>query len=177
MRARRGSVGRLDPFQKDSRWCSCSMSVACSTLPSYSMQPSRKWSTACQGTHGARKNCSSTTYMPRNSSVMRKYLPALSSEDSSPSSHRFGLGRRKPFGGAPGKGASCRVEVENAVAVGCKTVLAGKSFPLKHGLEHARDTALNCRMAAMLVEWRRCEVAEVEVLTFAPMWSFDWAKL
>lgn len=31
-------------------------------------------------TYGGRKNCSSTTYMPRNISANRKYLVALSSE-------------------------------------------------------------------------------------------------
>jgi hypothetical protein len=33
-------------------------------------------------TYGGRKNCSSTTYMPRKISAMRKYLLALSREDS-----------------------------------------------------------------------------------------------
>jgi hypothetical protein len=31
-------------------------------------------------TYGGRKNCSNTTYMPRNISANRKYLVALSSE-------------------------------------------------------------------------------------------------
>lgn len=51
---------------------------------------------ARRSTYGGRKYCSSTTYIPRNSSAMRKYLLALSSEDSEPWSQRFGGGRRKP---------------------------------------------------------------------------------
>jgi hypothetical protein len=47
---------------------------------------------------------------------MRKYFPALSSEDSLLSSHRSGLGRRKPAGGGP-EGVACRrAVVENAPA-------------------------------------------------------------
>ncbi len=52
-------------------------------------------------THGGRKNCSSTTYIPRIISVRRKYLPALSKELSLLSSHRSFRGRRKPCGGGP----------------------------------------------------------------------------
>lgn len=52
-------------------------------------------------TYGGRKNCSSTTYMPRNISAIKKYLLALSRDDSSDSSHRLGRGRRKPDGGGP----------------------------------------------------------------------------
>lgn len=47
---------------------------------------------------------------------MRKYFPALSSEDSLLSSHRSGLDRRKPGGGGP-EGVAWRTEVvENAAA-------------------------------------------------------------
>jgi hypothetical protein len=45
---------------------------------------------------------------------MRKYLPALSSEDSFPSSHLSGLGRRKPGGGGPEGVADRRAVVEKA---------------------------------------------------------------
>lgn len=51
--------------------------------------------------YGGRKNCSSKRYMPRTISVKRKYLPALSREDSFPSSQRAWRGRRKPEGGGP----------------------------------------------------------------------------
>ena len=67
--------------------------------------------------YGGRKNCSSTTYMPRQISVMRKYLPALSREDSLPSSHRSSLGSRKPLGGGPA-GVAARRDVLVKVADG-----------------------------------------------------------
>jgi hypothetical protein len=66
-------------------------------------------------TYGGRKNCSNTTYIPRAISVKRKYLPALSNEDSLLSSHLSGLGNRKPGGGGPeGVAYARRVLVENA---------------------------------------------------------------
>lgn len=49
--------------------------------------------------------------MPRSISVRRKYLPALSRDDSLPSSHRFTLGRRNPEGGGPAGKAARREEV------------------------------------------------------------------
>lgn len=49
--------------------------------------------------------------MPRSISVSRKYLPALSREDSLPSSQRSFRGRRKPWGGGPAGVAARRVEV------------------------------------------------------------------
>jgi hypothetical protein len=68
-------------------------------------------------THGGRKNCSSTTYIPRAISVRRKYLPALSNEDSLLSSHRSGFGNRKPGGGGPEGVAYARsMLVENAAS-------------------------------------------------------------
>ena len=49
--------------------------------------------------------------------MSRKYLPALSSALSLLSFHRFGLGNRKPAGGAPyGVAARCAVVEKNAVA-------------------------------------------------------------
>ena len=49
--------------------------------------------------------------MPRIISVRRKYLPALSRDDSALSSHRFTRGRRKPEGGGPAGVAAKREEV------------------------------------------------------------------
>ena len=49
--------------------------------------------------------------MPRSISVRRKYLPALSRDDSALSSHRFTRGRRKPEGGGPAGVAAKRDEV------------------------------------------------------------------
>lgn len=69
-------------------------------------------------TYGGRKNCSSDTYMPRNISMSKKYLPARSNAPS-PSSHRFGLGNRKPGGGGPaGVAARGRVVEKKATVAG-----------------------------------------------------------
>lgn len=54
-----------------------------------------------EATHGGRKNCSSSTYMPRSISVMRKYFPTLSNVLSFSWSHRGGVARRKFLGGGP----------------------------------------------------------------------------
>lgn len=67
-------------------------------------------------TYGGLKNCSSTTYMPRNNSAIRKYFPALSREDSAPSSHFFGGGRRKPGWGGPA-GVAARFTEEEKFAM------------------------------------------------------------
>lgn len=69
-------------------------------------------------TYGGLKNCSSDTYMPRNISMSKKYLPALSSADS-PSSHFFGGGNRKPGGGGPaGVAARAKVVLKRATVAG-----------------------------------------------------------
>lgn len=69
-------------------------------------------------TYGGLKNCSSETYMPRNISMSKKYLPALSSADS-PSSHFFGGGNRKPGGGGPaGVAARANVVLKKATVAG-----------------------------------------------------------
>lgn len=63
-------------------------------------------------TYGGLKNCSSTTYIPRKISDIKKYLLALSSDDSSPWSQRLGGGRRKPGCGGPDWRAGRRTEEE-----------------------------------------------------------------
>jgi len=71
-----------------------------------------------RATYGGRKNCSSDTYMPRNISMSRKYLPARSNAPS-PSSHRLGFGNRKPGGGGPaGVAARERVVEKKATVAG-----------------------------------------------------------
>ncbi len=67
-------------------------------------------------TYGALNICSSTTHMPRSNSVIRKYLPALSSALSLSVSHRAGLAIRKPAGGGPAGSAARRKLVEKAAA-------------------------------------------------------------
>lgn len=54
--------------------------------------------------------------MPRRSSLIRKYFPALETADSSPWSHRLGVGRRKPDCGGPLGRAGRVVEVEKFAA-------------------------------------------------------------
>ena len=57
--------------------------------------------------------------MPRNISMSRKYLPARSNAPS-PSSHRLGVGNRKPGGGGPAGVAARERVVEK------KTTVAGE---------------------------------------------------
>lgn len=66
--------------------------------------------------YGALKNCSSTTYIPRAISLIRKYFAALSREDP-PSSQVCGRPTRNPVGGG-GRGVAWRWTevVENAIA-------------------------------------------------------------
>jgi hypothetical protein len=54
--------------------------------------------------------------MPRNISISKKYLPARSNAPS-PSSHRFGLGNRKPGGGGPAGVAARDSVVEKKATV------------------------------------------------------------
>lgn len=84
--------------------------------------------------YGGRKNCSSTTYMPRAISVRRKYLPALSREDSLPSSQRSFRGSRNPWGGGPA-GVAPRREVLVKVADGIFVRAARKAV---RGMELGR---------------------------------------
>jgi hypothetical protein len=69
-----------------------------------------------RATHGGRKNCSNATYMPRNISSRRKYLPARS-KTLSPSSHFFCRGNRNPGGGGPAGVAALGEVVEKNTAV------------------------------------------------------------
>ncbi len=98
--------------------------------------------------YGGRKNCSSTTYMPRSISVRRKYLPALSREDSLPSSQRSFRGSRKPWGGGPA-GVAARRDVLAKVADGIFLCEARKTV---RGIEvgSARASAVRERAEAMV---------------------------
>ena len=69
-------------------------------------------------THGGRKNCSSTTYMPLKISVMRKYLLALSMVLSSSSSHLGGRFTRRCVGETPAGVADRGTDVEKAHSAG-----------------------------------------------------------
>ena len=98
--------------------------------------------------YGGRKNCSSTTYMPRSISVRRKYLPALSREDSLPSSQRSFRGSRKPWGGGPA-GVAARREALVKVADGIVVRVARKAV---RGMEvgRARASIVRERAGAMV---------------------------
>lgn len=69
--------------------------------------------------YGALKNCSSTTYIPRAISLIRKYFAALSREDP-PSSQVSWRPTRKPVGGG-GRGAAWR---ETEVVENCEDRIA-----------------------------------------------------
>ncbi len=103
-----------------------------------------EWS---EGTCGGRKNCSSTTYIPRIISVRRKYLPALSSEVSLLSSHRSFRGRRKPSGGGPA-GVAAREAEEEKAAVARGKVVRAESV----ALGGAEVVSVRARPATYLVE-------------------------
>lgn len=80
--------------------------------------------------------------MPRNSSDMRKYLLALSSDDSSPWSHRLGGGSRKPEGGGPeGVAARCAEDEKFAAASARSTVEGGTAA---RGRREATSLAIDC---------------------------------
>lgn len=103
--------------------------------------------------YGGRKNCSSTTYMPRSISVRRKYLPALSREDSLPSSQRSFRASRKPWGGGPA-GVAARRDVLVKVAVGVFVRVVRKAV---RGTEvgRARANIVRERAEAMVVDCRK----------------------
>jgi len=103
------------PSQMGSRWCIYNVS-ACFP-PQWELNGK---------THGGRKNCSSTTYIPRAISVKRKYLPALSNEDSLLSSHLSGFGNRKPGGGGPEGVAYVRIELVDNAASGIEEHASGR---------------------------------------------------
>ena len=97
--------------------------------------------------YGGLKNCSKTTYIPRIISVMRKYLPALSNVLSLLSSHRSGLGNRKPCGGGPLGVADRGEDVENAT-VGVVLEARTAAMGVENG--RARTNAVRDLAEAML---------------------------
>ena len=109
-----------------------------------------------QETHGGRKNCSRTTYIPRIISARRKYLLALSSELSPLSSHRRVGGKRKPEGGGPAGVAALWVDDENAaVAVRDKIVRLGT--PTVENAETVRLRDINVRDLAHAMAMKTCD--------------------
>ena len=106
--------------------------------------------------YGGRKNCSSTTYMPRSISVRRKYLPALSREDSLPSSQRSFRGSRKPWGGGPA-GVAARRDVLAKVADGIIVVRVERKAVRGMEVGRARVRVMRERAEAMADDCRgRC---------------------
>ena len=120
--------------------------------------------------YGGRKNCSSTTYMPRNISVRRKYFPALSIEDSLPSSQRSFRGSRKPWGGGPA-GVALRREALLKVADGIVVRVARKVL---RGAEvgRARARIIRERAEAMVVSIVTSSVA----MCGTTNWVFGWMR-
>lgn len=95
--------------------------------------------------------------MPRSISVMRKYLAALSSELSLPSSHRSFRGSRNPCGGGPAGVAEWQGDVEKVAAV--VVVAEGENMRVEEmalmGREHgrARVSTVKARAEA-IIKWR-----------------------
>ena len=106
--------------------------------------------------YGGRKNCSRTTYIPLNISVMRKYLPALSKELSLLSSHRSFRGNRKPAGGGPAGVAERKADVEKTAAGYNFLDLKAQVNEVDRGLEDilTRD-AVDAIVNGTLLELRR----------------------
>ena len=101
--------------------------------------------------------------MPRSISVMRKYLPALSSEPSLLSSQRSVRGRRKPDGGAPAGVAGRRVEEEKAAVATEMGVLDVRKVVM--GAEddgRARANAAKVLVGAMVSWFLRMQLAKEE---------------
>jgi len=124
----------------------------------------RKWGGVSKGgeTYGGRKNCSSTTYIPRTISDSRKYLPALSRAVSLLSSQRLTRGRRKPEGGGPAGVAARGADEENEAVMGrgqgvraerrvVRAVVVGRVL---------RESIMRVRGVAMVVDG---EVAAMDV--------------
>jgi len=107
-------------------------------------------------TYGGRKNCSRTTYIPRNSSVKRKYLPALSRAFSLLSSHRSFRGNRKPAGGGPAGVAERKADVEKVAAGYDGLDLRAQMRGVDRGLEDILMRDLVEAIMDWTVSWRRC---------------------
>jgi hypothetical protein len=108
-------------------------------------------------TYGGRKNCSSRTYMPLASSVIKKYFPSRSSVDSFSSSQFGSLGYLKPFGGGPDgvayvlrfncsedagvidRNAECRVTRCNCLTGVASSTVDGDMVSLKRGNRLSRQ--------------------------------------
>ena len=119
--------------------------------------------------------------MPRNISVRRKYFPALSIEDSLPSSQRSFRGSRKPWGGGPA-GVAPRREALLKVADGIVVRVARKAL---RGAEvgRARASIIRERAEAMAVSIvnnsvAMCETTELGIWVDAvmKMAGTDWLQ-
>ena len=87
--------------------------------------------------------------MPRTISVRRKYLLALSREDSLPSSQRSFRGSRKPWGGGPA-GVAARWEVLVKVADG-QAVRAARKVVRRIEVGRTRGSIVRERADAMVL--------------------------
>ena len=93
--------------------------------------------------------------MPRSISVSRKYFPALSRDDSLPSSQRSLRGRRKPWGGGPAGVAARKVDVVK-VAADEEVVRAARKALRGDEAGRARASTMSERVEAMKVAVRSC---------------------
>ena len=123
-------------------------------------------------TYGGLKNCSKTTYIPRNISVNRKYLPALSKEVSLRSSQRSVAGNRKPRGGGPA-GVALRAVLEEKAATwvrGYDRELRGVLASVPEGRRSARIAVEAFREAILRFNLLAREAGSTKV----PMWTLPY---
>jgi hypothetical protein len=92
--------------------------------------------------------------MPLNSSIIKKYLPALSSALSLLWSHRLGVAIRNPAGGGPAGVAARMVLVENNAAV-VGAIRHPEARRMTADAGRARTSAVSGRVEAIVVVcWR-----------------------
>lgn len=121
-------------------------------------------------TYGGRKNCSSTTYMPLQISVKRKYLLALSMVLSCSSSHLAGRLTRSCVGDTPAGVADRGTEVENSAAVtgrACRD-WSREACRMAEDAGRKRASAISGRVVAIVVGWWSGEDA---ALTEEGLWQ------
>ena len=85
--------------------------------------------------------------------MRRKYLPALSREDSLPSSHRSLRARRKPCGGGPAGVAKRFVEEEKVAAAAGEKVVRPRRW-LERELDNGRSRRRRERERAEAIFWK-----------------------
>lgn len=102
--------------------------------------------------YGGRKNCSSTTYIPRIISARRKYLPALSSAVSLLSYHLFARGKRKPEGGGPEGVTERRADEEKGAMADREQDVCEGRVRNRIDVGRARASVVSVRVAVIVTD-------------------------